>query len=148
MRVLTLMRKYHPTGTNGQLFVGTQLICDTIELPRRSTPLHSEWMSGSRPWRQNQRNVSCIPEGRYMLSLRWTSRWGWHFQIPHVPERDWILIHPANDALKELRGCIAPVTKVTGPGSGTGSRKALQRLLDEVQPVLQSGMPVQLIIHS
>ncbi len=132
MRVLTLMRKYHPTGTNGQLCVGNQLICQTIELP----------------WQQNQRNVSCIPEGRYMLSLRWTSRWGWHFQIPHVPERDWILIHPANDALKELRGCIAPVTALTGPGSGTGSRKALQRLLDEIQPVMQSGMPVQLIIHS
>ena len=132
MRVLTLVRKYHPTGTNGQLFDGTRLICHTIELP----------------WRQNQRNVSCIPEGRYMLSLRWTSRWGWHFQIPHVPERDGILIHPANDALKELRGCIAPVTTLTGPGRGTGSRKALQRLMDEIQPVLQSGKPVQLIIHS
>ena len=132
MSVLTLMRKYHPTGTNGQLFAGSRLICPTIELS----------------WRENQRNVSCIPEGRYMLSLRWTSRWGWHFQIPHVPERDGILIHPANDALKELRGCIAPVTTLTGPGRGTGSRKALQRLMDEIQPVLQSGKPVQLIIHS
>ena len=132
MRVLTLVRKYHPTGTNGQLFVGSRLICPTIELA----------------WRQNQRNVSCIPEGRYMLSLRWTSRWGWHFLIPHVPERDGILIHPANDALKELRGCIAPVTTCTGPGTGHGSRKALQRLMDEIRPVMQSGMPVYLIIHS
>jgi hypothetical protein len=132
MRVITLVRKYHPTGTNGQLSFDGRLICHTIELP----------------WRDNERSVSCIPEGRYMLSLRWTSRWGWHFQILKVPDRDWILIHPANCALRELRGCIAPVMDLTGPGNGLRSREAITRLYKKIEPILRSGTAVQLIIQS
>jgi hypothetical protein len=45
-----------------------------------------------------------------------------------VPGRDLILIHPANDANKELLGCIAPVTKLTGKGKGSGSKKAFKKL--------------------
>ncbi len=45
-----------------------------------------------------------------------------------VPGRDLILIHPANDAELELLGCIAPVTKHTGIGKGSASRKALEKL--------------------
>ena len=132
MRVITLVRKYHPTGTNGQLSFDGRLICHTIELP----------------WRDNERSVSCIPEGRYMLTLRWTSRWGWHFQVLNVPDRSWILIHPANCALRELRGCIAPVMELTGPGYGLRSRKAIDKLYKEIEPILRSGTAVQLIIHT
>jgi DNA-binding transcriptional ArsR family regulator len=32
----------------------------------------------------------------------------------NVPQLEYILIHPANDALKELQGCIAPVWLITG----------------------------------
>jgi hypothetical protein len=45
-----------------------------------------------------------------------------------VPGRSLILIHSANDAKLELLGCIAPVTKHTGIGKGSASKKALVKL--------------------
>jgi hypothetical protein len=67
--------------------------------------------------------------------------------LKDVPGRALILIHPANDALAELRGCIAPVSLLTGQGKGTGSRKAFSRLLKLVTAALESG-PVFITIKS
>ena len=33
----------------------------------------------------------------------------WHLQIMNVSQSSFILIQPANDAIRELKGCIAPV---------------------------------------
>ena len=49
-----------------------------------------------------------------------------------VPGRDGILFHPANDALKDLQGCIAPVSALTGAGFGSDSRKACEILNNHV----------------
>ncbi|WP_437922491.1 DUF5675 family protein, partial [Sphingobacterium sp. LRF_L2] len=68
------------------------------------------------------------PEGRYKLEKRVYPKNGEQIGIPHVLGREAILIHPANNAMKELHGCIAPVTALTGEGTGTESRKALQEL--------------------
>jgi hypothetical protein len=40
-----------------------------------------------------------------------------------------ILIHPANDANKELQGCIAPVSSLTGIAKGLQSRSVFQKIL-------------------
>lgn len=109
---LTLKRTYFPTGTNGVLLEGEQFICFTIELPMKD----------------NQEQVSCIPEGRYELKQRYTRSRGWHLQVNGVPQRSGILIHPANDALTELEGCIAPVSTLTGIGKGLFSKKAQEKL--------------------
>lgn len=106
----TLRRSYHPEGTNGELWLNGLSVGFTIELP----------------WLQNQRNVSCIPEGRYELAKRFTEKRGWHIHVKDVSDRSWILFHPANDALKELKGCIAPVSELTGPGKGNESRYATE----------------------
>jgi hypothetical protein len=45
-----------------------------------------------------------------------------------VPGRELILIHPANDAKKELLGCIAPVMELTGEGRGERSVEACYKL--------------------
>jgi hypothetical protein len=50
-------------------------------------------------------------------------------QILNVPGREYILIHLANEALRELKGCIAPVRLLTGAGKGICSRKALKTLM-------------------
>lgn len=50
--------------------------------------------------------------------------------VQNVPDRSAILLHPANQALKELKGCIAPVSKLDGHGIGSRSRKALKAFED------------------
>lgn len=109
-----LNRTYYDQGTNGTLYYKGIPLCKTIELP----------------WRNNERGQSCIPEGRYELKLRYTERFGRHYLVKHVANRQMILIHPFNHALKESRGCIAPVQTVTGAGKGYGSRAALDRMLE------------------
>jgi len=109
---LELIRTYHPQGTNGLIRYEGQLVCSSIELP----------------WRDNHRSISCIPEGRYELRRRYTPRRQHHLELADVPGRTAILIHPANNALTELQGCIAPVTTLTGPGTGNLSRLANEKL--------------------
>lgn len=108
-----LKRTYHAKGTNGTIYYKGIPICKSIELP----------------WRNNERGQSCIPEGCYELKLRYTNQFGRHYLLKDVPGRSMILIHPFNHALKESRGCIAPVETVSGEGKGVASRVALDRLL-------------------
>lgn len=126
---LELVRRYDPEGTNGELKL---VVCNTIELP----------------WLQNQRNVSCIPEGRYELKLRTTAKRGQHLLVVNVKGRDGILIHPANDAKTELHGCIAPVTRLTGPGKGSQSRLANEKLKALVLEALERKEKVFITIKS
>jgi Family of unknown function (DUF5675) len=54
-------------------------------------------------------------------------------QVLNVPNRTGILIHVANNAKKELKGCIAPVRELVGNGVGTDSKMALNVLYDLVK---------------
>lgn len=130
--VLVLLRIYFPEGTQGILEWNGTLVCYTIELP----------------WLNNQKWVSCVPEGEYVLQQRFSLKFQWHLHLMNVPGRDLILIHPANDARKELRGCIAPVTQHTGIGKGNSSRKALEKLKALVYAALERNEEVKISIQS
>lgn len=117
---VVLQRKYYTDGTHGTILVDGNPVCETIELP----------------WLNNQRRVSCIPEGSYVLRKRFTQKFKWHLALEAVKGRSGILIHPANDAQKELLGCIAPVLYHTGIGKGVYSRKSLDLLLMKLDGVL------------
>ena len=65
-----------------------------------------------------------------------------------VKGRSNILIHPANCALKELKGCIAPVTDHTSPGNGILSRVAMGQLLKLYHTSHEKKKPVYLTIRS
>ena len=130
--VLVLNRSYFPEGTQGFLEWNGTLVCYTIELP----------------WLQNQQRVSCIPEGEYVLQKRFSPKFKWHLHLKNVPGRDFILIHPANDAKKELLGCIAPVTIQTGIGKGSGSRIALEKSKALVYKALANNEEVKIKIQS
>ena len=129
--VLFLTRTYFPDGTNGILQCEGKIICKTIELP----------------WKNNERGVSCIPEGKYFIRKRYSTKYKWHLELVDVPNRTYILIHPANNAKKELRGCIAPDTKLSGPGLGLLSRKAFTKLKDLVYKALDNKESVELIVQ-
>jgi len=130
--ILVLTRTYFPDGTNGKLECEGKLICNTIELP----------------WKMNETKVSCVPEGKYFIRKRHSKKFQWHLEVVDVKNRSLILFHPANNALKELNGCIAPVTKISGPGLGLQSRLAFSRLKALVYRALDSTEKVLLIIKS
>lgn len=127
---IELCRSYHKEGTNGTLFVFGKAIMHTIELP----------------WKENEVGNSCIPEGTYRLRKRYSQRFKWHVEVMDVDERSFILFHPANNALKELRGCIAPVQTLIGKGLGIQSLRAFQQLKARVFPRLSAGEEVLLRI--
>ena len=130
--VLWLSRTYFPEGTNGKLECEGKFICNTIELP----------------WKNNETKVSCIPEGKYFIKKRYSNKFKWHLEVLDVKNRSLILFHPANNALQELNGCIAPVTKLSGSGLGLMSRKAFTKLKKLVYPILDKNESVALIIKS
>ncbi|MDI5887414.1 DUF5675 family protein [Flavobacterium sp. LB3P48] len=130
--VLVLSRAYFAEGTNGKLACNGQFICNTIELP----------------WRKNQKSVSCIPEGYYLLRKRYSRKFQWHIEVVAVKNRSFILLHPANNALKELNGCIAPVTQLSGAGLGLQSRQAFVKVKKMVYNALHQSAIVSLIIQS
>ncbi|GAC1537991.1 MAG: DUF5675 family protein [Sediminibacterium sp.] len=122
---------YHALGTNGVLCTAIHgVICYTIELP----------------WLNNRSNHSCIPEGSYRMVKRYSEKFQWHLHLTDVPGRELILLHPANNALLELSGCIAPVTELKGPGQGIQSRRAFHLLMQQVNEALQAGETILLTI--
>lgn len=129
---LLLIRNYYSQGTNGRLYHNHILLCSTIELP----------------WRENKKGLSCIPEGRYRLIKRYSRKFAWHLEVKDVLNRNLILFHPANNAVEELKGCIAPVTTLTGAGIGLRSRDAFTRLKNLVFEALYNKDAVWLIIKS
>ena len=129
---LELIRTYNPDGVNGELLIDGVKVCNTIELP----------------WKENQSRVSCIPEGKYELTKRYSLRFGWHLLVNNVVNRSYILIHAFNDAVKESKGCIACVTKQTGPGKGSMATAACEKLKGLVYPVLERNEKVFITIKS
>ncbi len=129
---LELIRTYLPKGTNGEILLNGKRLCSSIELP----------------WLENKKRVSCIPEGRYQLTKRYSLRFGWHLLVNNVVNRSYILIHAYNDAVKESKGCIAPVFVLTGNGKGIRSRAALQLLLSIVYPKLEKGNKIFITIKT
>lgn len=127
-----LHRAYFEEGTNGALFNSGKFLCHTVELP----------------WNDNKRNISCIPEGVYEVEPRFSKRFKHHLILRAVKGRSFILFHPANDALKELLGCIAPVTYLSGIGRGVYSRDAMQKLLSLVYQAQDRKETILLTIKS
>ncbi|QAA80846.1 hypothetical protein EI546_03480 [Aequorivita sp. H23M31] len=129
---LVLERSYHQEGTHGSLFLNSRFLCFTIELP----------------WLGNQRFQSCIPEGTYELEARYSKKFGNHLLVRNVPNRNLILVHPANYAKDELLGCIGPVSELTSIGVGSNSKRAMQKVLSLCHQVFERKEIVLLTIKS
>jgi len=125
-----LKRTYLNEATHGELLLNQEHIAFTIELP----------------WLENKKLISCIPEGEYNLRRRYSVKFKWHCVVENVPNRNHILFHPANDALLELKGCIAPVTKLSGKGTGMMSRKAMEKVSTAFSELKINGQVKLLII--
>jgi len=115
--VIELQRLYRDGWTDGEMLINGILVCRSIELR----------------WANNERNISCVPEGVYPVAIIQHPKFSECLQIDKVKGRSGILMHVANDARKELRGCIAPVFSLSGNGKGQHSRLALNYIIENLR---------------
>lgn len=119
-RILQLTRTESSfEGTFGELFLGGTV-----------------FYTGELPWRNNERNKSCIPAGRYLLHRVNSPKFGQTWEVTNVPGRTHILFHVANYFGDKSRGLRSDVDGCIGLGLGRGtlngqkvilnSRKALE----------------------
>jgi len=94
VNIFRLMRS--DQGTLGKLYY-SNFSCYTLELP----------------WRDNKRNISCIPAGEYDSKIRVSPKFGKVYWLTEVENRSFILMHSGNwagDVEKKFKshvnGCI------------------------------------------
>ena len=130
---LLLIRDTHSeTSTIGKLYLNGELMCDTLE----------------NPWLDNQRNISCIPEGQYDVRIRLAresaTRDYIHLLVQEVPKRSYILFHIGNTA-KDTQGCILVGLK-RQQDFVSNSRLAMDLLMKEI--INLGGEKINLIIKN
>ena len=93
INLLLIRDTFSKKSTIGELFLNGERICDTLE----------------NSWQDNQRNISCIPEGVYPVRLRLpresATRDYLHLLVQEVPNRDFILVHRGNFP-SQTQGCL------------------------------------------
>jgi hypothetical protein len=95
---LEILRTYRPTSTTGEGKVFDENNNEVFDFKTLELP-----------WKNNERKVSCIPEGEYMVHKLYPNakRKYQYFHVQDVPSRDSILFHPGNYT-RQILGCILP----------------------------------------
>ena len=132
VNLLIIRDTFTKQSTIGKLFINGEIFCDTLE----------------NPYINNERNISCIPEGQYKVRLRRpresATRDYLHLLVQDVPNRDWILFHRGNTA-KDTRGCIL-VGNGREQDAVNNSRLAMDLVIKEI--VNLGGENINLIIKN
>ena len=122
MTTITILRAYYGDCTTGRLRTSEGFQCLTLELP----------------WRGNEPEISCIPEGDYPYRVARSPRLGvdvvW---IDGVAGRSAIQIHPGNYT-RQILGCILPgsaITDIDGDGvlDVSQSQAAFSKLIAKIK---------------
>lgn len=123
---LIISRTYHDNYTTGIIVVfdGDKILSKACSL--------------ELPWLNNQRNVSCVPEGEYWAIKEISPTRGKIFRLLYVHGRSGILFHKGNFVagyVKDSEGCILPGTyfeDINGDGNldVVESTKAMDALWD------------------
>ncbi len=115
---------YSPFGVFGKLIV-PEFECFTVE----------------RPWLDNKKRESCIPEGKYTLKLGMFNRGGYEaYEVMGVPDRSLIKIHVGN-TIDDVVGCIAlgnALGYLEGKWGVKSSKKAFKELREAMNGVEES----------
>ena len=132
VNLLIIRDTFTEVSTIGNLYLDGEWLCDTLE----------------NPYLNNQRNISCIPEGQYKVRLR-TARESatkdyLHLLVQDVPDRSLILFHSGNTA-KDTRGCVL-VGIGTEQDFVKNSRLAMDLLMKEI--INLGGTNINLIIKN
>ena len=90
------------------------------------------------PWKENKKNISCIPIGDYTVKKVNSNRYGKAFSILNVPDRDHILFHSGNIPLDDSRGCVIVGDRfgvINDASAILSSRYALKILTDKMPDI-------------
>ena len=132
VNLLIIRNTFTEVSTIGKLYLNGEWLCDTLE----------------NPYLDNQRNISCIPEGEYTVRLRTAGESGsknyLHLLVKDVPNRDLILFHIGNKS-SDTRGCVL-VGIGTEQDLVKNSRLAMELLMKEI--VNLGGTNINLIIKN
>ena len=98
--------------------------------------LHCALNTIELPWRENKKEISCVPRGTYKVMARNSEKYGEHYILESVPNRSLILIHTGNYHDNTL-GCILPglgFGDIDGDGylDVVASRHAMQKLFNAI----------------
>tara|TARA_R110000824_G_scaffold142839_1_gene310147 strand:+ start:148 stop:582 length:435 start_codon:yes stop_codon:yes gene_type:complete len=132
VNLLLIRDEFTNKSTLGKLFLNGELFCQTLELP----------------YLDNQRSISCIPEGEYKVRLRTakesSSRDYLHLLVQDVKGRSYILVHIGNFP-KDTKGCIL-VGQSRQQDRVNNSRFAMELLMKEILNL--GGVNINLIIKN
>jgi len=132
VNLLIIRDTFTEKSTIGKLSINGESFCDTLE----------------NPYINNERNISCIPEGQYKVRLRLAresaSRDYLHLLVQDVPNRNWILFHRGNTP-KDTSGCIL-VGNGREQDAVNNSRLAMDLVIKEI--VNLGGENINLIIKN
>ena len=112
------LQSYGDDGTFGVIRINGELVCLSLE----------------PPWKNNQRDISCIPEGQYIARRIKSSRFGETFQLIGVPGRDHIEFHVGN-TVDDTHGCILLGSYLAMFGNRKGIARS-QRAFDHFMVML------------
>ena len=105
----------------GILSMNNKIICYTLE----------------NAWHNNEKNISCIPEGIYICKRHNSPKYGETFIITGVEDRTNILIHWGNTHIN-TKGCILTGSEVgylDGERAVLSSKKAFNVLMGELKDI-------------
>ena len=108
-----LYRTYTQNITFGHLLYDNEFVCHFFELP----------------WRNNKKEVSCIPEGEYHFKIidRHERLGLCYYCETKIKGRSEIFIHVANTT-NEIKGCLVSVTTLRSDVGGDSSKVAMLEL--------------------
>ena len=97
-------------------------------------------------WKDNARNISCIPQGVYKVIRHTSPKYGNCFMVSNVPNRDYILIHAGNYAT-DTEGCIllgeSVATNVAGKRMVTNSKVTVGKFMNLMREVSEFTLTVK-----
>ena len=97
-------------------------------------------------WKDNARNISCIPQGVYKVIRHTSPKYGNCFMVSNVPNRDYILIHAGNYDT-DTEGCIllgeSVATNVAGKRMVTNSKVTVGKFMNLMREVSEFTLTVK-----
>lgn len=118
---------YHPEATLGKLTINKEV-----------------FYIAERPWRNNKKNVSCVPVGEYICKKYKSRKFGETYQLTDVPGRTYILFHVGNFPEKDSEGCLLVGEEIMKSKPAiASSKKAMKRFMQTINGAESFGLKIK-----